>query len=98
MTDSTIQTNDVQDKSQPTSDYDVLEASDALLSRWTDVEKPSEETEIIGTLERGDIRDILLIKSETVSLKQKDEIEIFTSSPRRKYNLAKYLGKTIFNN
>ena len=54
MTDSTIQTNDVQDKSQPTSDYDVLEASDALLSRWTDVEKPSEETE---TKARDEVSD-----------------------------------------
>tara|TARA_E500000331_G_scaffold40535_3_gene33533 strand:- start:721 stop:1788 length:1068 start_codon:yes stop_codon:yes gene_type:complete len=45
MTDSTIENQDVQDKSLPTSDYDVLEASDALLSKWTDAEKPSEEAE-----------------------------------------------------
>ena len=45
MTDSTIQNTDVQDKGLPTSDLDILETSDALLSRWTDVEKPSDETE-----------------------------------------------------
>ena len=45
MTESTIQNTDVQDKGLPTSDLDILETSDALLSKWTDVEKPSEETE-----------------------------------------------------
>ena len=35
----------MQDKGLPTSDLDILETSDALLSKWTDVEKPSDETE-----------------------------------------------------
>ena len=69
---------------------------DLAIHSWKDLPiEPSEETEIIGTLERGDIRDVLLIKSEIVSLKEKDEIEIFTSSPRRKYNLAKILHDFI---
>ena len=43
MTESTIQNTDVQDKGLPTGDLDILETSDALLSKWTDVEKLSEE-------------------------------------------------------
>jgi hypothetical protein len=35
----------VQDNSQTTGEYDILEASDALLSKWTDAEEPSEEAE-----------------------------------------------------
>ena len=69
---------------------------DLAIHSWKDLPiEPSKETEIIGTLERGDIRDVLLIKSETVSLKEKDEMEILTSSPRRKYNLAKILQDYI---
>ena len=45
MAESTIQQTDVQNTGLPTSSLDIDEASDAFLTKWTDVEKPSEETE-----------------------------------------------------
>ena len=45
MAESTITDTDVQNSSLPTTSLGIDEASDALLSKWTDVEKPSDETE-----------------------------------------------------
>ena len=67
MTDSTIENTDVQNKGLPTSDFDVLEASDALLSKWTDVEKLSEaETKA---------KDAVLEKDEEETTETEPEIE-----------------------
>ena len=45
MAESTITDTDVQNSSLPTTSLGIDEASDAFLTKWTDVEKPSEETE-----------------------------------------------------
>ena len=57
--------------------------------------KPTKETEIYGTIERGDIRDLLFIKNKSLKNLNKKEISIFTSSPRRKYNSNEVFPKLL---
>ena len=65
---------------------------DIAIHSWKDLPvEPSSGTEIIGTLERGDMRDIMIVKKDTAILKYKKNIKILTSSPRRKYNIKNIL-------
>ena len=69
---------------------------DLAVHSWKDLPiEPSSKTEIIGTLERGDMRDIIIMKSKTASLDFKKEIKILTSSPRRRFNLGQILPLLI---
>ncbi len=69
---------------------------DIAVHSWKDlpVDLPK-ETKIIGTIKRGDIRDILIIKNNTALCSDRDTIEILSSSPRRKHNLKLYLSKLV---
>ena len=69
---------------------------DIAVHSWKDlpVDLPK-ETKIIGTIKRGDMRDILIIKNNTALCSDKDTIEILSSSPRRKHNLKLYLSKLV---
>ena len=65
---------------------------DIAVHSWKDLPiEPSSKTEIIGTLEREDMRDVIIMKSKTASLQFKKEIKILTSSPRRRFNLGQIL-------
>ena len=69
---------------------------DLAVHSWKDLPiEPSSKTEIIGTLGRGDMRDVIIMKSKTASLEFKKEIKILTSSPRRRFNLGQVLPKLI---
>ena len=69
---------------------------DLAVHSWKDLPiEPSNKTEIIGTLGRGDMRDVIIMKSKTASLEFKKEIKILTSSPRRRFNLGQVLPKLI---
>jgi len=69
---------------------------DLAIHSWKDLPvEPSEQTEVIGTLSRGDMRDVVIIKPELINVKSKDCLEILTSSPRRKYNLENILSDLI---
>ena len=69
---------------------------DLAVHSWKDLPiEPSNKTEIIGTLGRGDMRDVIIMKSKTSSLEFKKEIKILTSSPRRRFNLGQVLPKLI---
>ena len=69
---------------------------DIAVHSWKDLPvEPSSETEIIGTLSRGDMRDVLIMKRNTVSLEYKENISVLTSSPRRKFNLGRILPNII---
>ena len=53
---------------------------------WKDVPlKPSKNSTIFGTIDRGDMRDMLFIKKKSIDDLKKEALSIFTSSPRRKY-------------
>lgn len=53
---------------------------------WKDVPlKPSKNSTIFGTIDRGDMRDMLFIKKKSIDDLKKETLSIFTSSPRRKY-------------
>ena len=69
---------------------------DIAVHSWKDLPlDPSNETEIAGTLDRGDLRDILVVKEETSKMAGKKSLKILTSSPRRRYNLGKILNELI---
>ena len=69
---------------------------DLAVHSWKDLPiEPSNKTEIIGTLDRGDMRDVIIMKPKTASLELKKEIKILTSSPRRRFNLGQVLPKLI---
>ncbi len=68
MAESTITDTDVQNSSLPTTSLGIDEASDAFLTKWTDVEKPSEETETKA-------KDAVLEKDEEETTETEPEIE-----------------------
>ena len=69
----------------------IKNSYDIAIHSWKDIPViPTEKTIIAGTLERGDMRDLLIFKKSSFHSDNKN-IEILTSSPRRKYNLTKVL-------
>jgi hydroxymethylbilane synthase len=70
---------------------------DMVVHSWKDL--PTEgkpETEIYATLPRADQRDLLLVKKNHLhKVQQQGCIKIFSSSPRRFYNLEPFLKKVI---
>ncbi len=72
---------------------------DLVVHSWKDlpIEMPSGH-ELVGTLKREDPRDLLIIKKEALSkfingsLK---ELKILSSSPRREFNLSRYLYQIL---
>ena len=69
---------------------------DIAIHSWKDLPiEPSSGTEIIGTLERGDMRDVMLMKKDLRKLNYKEKINILTSSPRRQFNIGKLLTELI---
>lgn len=65
-----------------------------VVHSWKDLpveEHP--ETTIAGTMARGDQRDLLLFKKEALeALVKNEDIQVFSSSPRRAYNLSRFLS------
>ena len=75
--------------------YDDLMSGkfDFIVHSWKDLPvEPTAGTEIVATLPRADQRDLVLFKKS--SLKKK-HIRIFSSSPRREYNLIPFLTKNL---
>ena len=67
--------------------------ADLAVHSWKDLPVEMEAgTEISATLDRADLRDILLFKKSSIA---KKEISILTSSPRRKENLSRFLPKAL---
>ncbi len=66
---------------------------DLAVHSWKDL--PTEMvagTSIIGTIKRGDPRDMLLVKKSSLeAIKQTKKIKVLSSSPRRAYNLSSFL-------
>jgi len=69
---------------------------DIAIHSWKDVPvEPSSKTEIIGTVDRGDMRDVLIFKKDILENKEKEVLKILSSSPRRKHSLEAYLPKLV---
>lgn len=67
--------------------------ADLAVHSWKDLPiESSEGTEVLATLKRADLRDILYIKKTSLNV---DKIKILTSSPRRKENLSNFLPKAL---
>ena len=73
---------------------------DIAVHSWKDVPlEPTSNTKIYGTIDRGDMRDILFIKKECLEDLDRTELKIFTSSPRRQYIAEKIFKNLLpFNN
>ena len=71
----------------------VTNKADIAVHSWKDLPIDFEDgTEIIGTLPRADMRDMVFFKK--LSLK-KNNLSILSSSPRREKNLSEFLPKAL---
>ena len=69
---------------------------DIAIHSWKDLPvELSKETKIIATVDRGDMRDVLIVKKETAKCRSKANIQILSSSPRRQHNLKKILPNIV---
>ena len=82
MPDIGVFTNDIRN--------DLLnEVADIAVHSWKDLPVDLEEgTEIIGTLDRADMRDMIFLKKDSIG---KKGLTILSSSPRREKNLSTFL-------
>ena len=82
MPDIGVFTNDIRD--------DLLSGeADIAVHSWKDLPVELEEgTEIVGTIERADMRDMLFLKKGST---QKKDLIVLSSSPRREKNLSNFL-------
>ena len=72
------------------------ETVDVVIHSWKDLDLQHEDnTEVISILERADQRDLLLFKKEHLLNPNFSEIKIFSSSPRREFNLKRFLAKAL---
>ncbi len=67
--------------------------TDLVVHSWKDVPtEPSEQTQIVATLERADTRDLVLVRKDTWSkVLETKKLHVFSSSPRRTHHLAPFL-------
>jgi hydroxymethylbilane synthase len=66
---------------------------DLVVHSWKDLPiEDKEKTHIVATLKREDARDVLLFKKTSL---QKKSLNIFTSSPRRIYNLENFFNWSL---
>ena len=72
---------------------------DMVVHSWKDLPiDPLPETELVATLPRADARDVFLCKkSNYESVKKNKTLKVFSSSPRRMYNLSPFLKKSFPN-
>ncbi len=72
------------------------ETVDVVIHSWKDLDLQHEDnTEIISILERADQRDLLLFKKEHLLNPNFSEVKVFSSSPRREFNLKRFLAKAF---
>jgi hydroxymethylbilane synthase len=66
---------------------------DLVVHSWKDLPtEPRVQTEIVATLEREDVRDLVLIRTDRLDdIRKNRSIHILTSSPRRAHNLDGFL-------
>jgi hydroxymethylbilane synthase len=70
---------------------------DLAVHSWKDLAIESDgETEIVATLPRADMRDLLLVRADRwEEVRRSGRMTIFTSSPRRSFNLQSFLPAAL---
>lgn len=75
----------------------VAGRQDMIVHSWKDLpteERP--ETEVYATLPREDVRDLMLFKKSSLEkIRKSQTLRCFSSSPRRVYNLSRFLVKAL---
>lgn len=71
----------------------IKEETDLVVHSWKDLPTEAKpDTQIVATLPRADQRDLLLVKKSNLdSIRQRKDLQVFSSSPRREYNLTDFL-------
>ena len=71
----------------------IKEETDLVVHSWKDLPTESKsDTQIVATLPRADQRDLLLVKkSHLAGIRERKDLQVFSSSPRREYNLTGFL-------
>jgi hydroxymethylbilane synthase len=86
------------DKGLFTADLsDALVAGDAdvVVHSWKDLPiEPRPDTIVAGTLERADVRDLLLVRAASIQA-QPATLSVLTSSPRRAWQIQSSLGRLL---
>ncbi len=73
----------------------LSQETDMVVHSWKDLPTELKETTFIAaTLPRADQRDLLLFKNSSIQNSKKD-VRIFSSSPRRSYNLTSFLAEAF---
>ena len=86
MPDIGVFTNDIREDL-------ISNKADIAVHSWKDLPIDFEEgTEILGTLQRADMRDMVFFKKFNLD---KKDLSILSSSPRRKKNLSAFLPKAM---
>jgi hydroxymethylbilane synthase len=73
---------------------DLREGSaEMVVHSWKDLPtEPRPETQIVATLPRADVRDLLLFRKDRfASAKANGHVKVLTSSPRRAHNLTEFM-------
>lgn len=73
----------------------IQQEYDLVVHSWKDLElENNPHTAVLPVLARADVRDILLFKKQSF-LNPPQAIQIMSSSPRREYNLTRYLKRAL---
>ncbi len=66
---------------------------DLVVHSWKDLPtEPNPKTEIAATLKRADVRDVILVKGDFIEcVGHERRFRVFSSSPRREYNVRDFL-------
>ncbi|MCB1192435.1 MAG: uroporphyrinogen synthase [Leptospiraceae bacterium] len=74
----------------------LSEKVDLVVHSWKDIDlDQNDETKVLSVLERVDQRDMLLFKRQFVFDSEIPNISIYSSSPRREYNLKSLLPEIL---
>jgi hydroxymethylbilane synthase len=75
----------------------IEETADLVVHSWKDLPtEPRPQTEIVATLPRADVRDLLLFRKDRIEeAARTGVVRILTSSPRRSHNLREFLGEHL---
>ena len=71
----------------------INKSCDVIVHSWKDLPLDvGNFTEVVITLDRADERDLLFIKKNSIKkIKKENKISVFSSSPRRQYNLEDFI-------
>lgn len=75
----------------------LRDETDMVVHSWKDLPtEPKDDTVIAATLPRADQRDLLLVKkSHLTKIRDSRRLNLFSSSPRREYNLTGFLKEHL---